>query len=41
MQEHLGIFIETLSAWPLGIDTVLEPLFEGCKKYAKNKLEKA
>jgi len=38
MRDHLGISIKNLSAWPLPIDTVLEPLFEGCKKYAKNKL---
>ena len=41
MQDYLGISIENLSAWPLAIDTVLEPLFEGCKEYAKNKLESA
>jgi len=39
MKEHLGILIDGLIAWPLAIDTVLEKLLKGCRKYAKEKLK--
>jgi len=38
MRDHLGISIENCSTWPLAIDTVLEPLLQGCRRYAENKL---
>ena len=36
--EHLGIDMEGRRDFPLSINTVLEPLFNGCKKYTKSKL---
>jgi hypothetical protein len=41
MRDHLGISMENGTTWPLAIDTVLEPLLQGCRRYAKNKLESA
>lgn len=41
MQElatHLGVDFSSESDFPLSINTVLEPLFKGCKKYVKGRL---
>lgn len=41
MRDHIGISIDNCSTWPLAIETVLEPLLEGCRRYAKSKLGSA
>lgn len=41
MKEKLGISIEGCTDWPLSIDTVIQPLFEGCIKYVKEMEKKA
>ncbi|MFC1490680.1 hypothetical protein ACFL6K_05675 [Candidatus Latescibacterota bacterium] len=33
MKDKLGISIEGLTEWDLSVDTVLTPLYEGCRKY--------
>lgn len=38
---HLGIDIDGRDDFPLSINTVLEPLFNGCKKYTETKLNTA
>ncbi len=40
MKDHLGISIDECKDWPLSIDTVIQPLFEGCSKYVREKAEK-
>lgn len=37
LNEHLNIGIDGRASFPLMIDTVLEPLFKGCRKYAESK----
>lgn len=41
MGKHLSISIDGRDAWPLAIDTVLEKLLDGCRKYAKQKFQNA
>ena len=35
MKDKLGISIDGCTDWPLSIDTVIQPLFEGCSKYVR------
>lgn len=37
MRDKLGISIHGLSDWPLSVDKVIQPLFEGCRKYVRQK----
>jgi hypothetical protein len=37
MREVLGISVDGRNDWPMAIDKVLLPLFEGVKKYCRNK----
>lgn len=37
MKDKLGISIDGCTDWPLSIDTVIQPLFEGCINYVKEK----
>ncbi len=37
MKDKLGISIDGCTDWPLSIDTVIQPLFEGCSKYVREK----
>ncbi|MBU0478464.1 hypothetical protein KKC91_07850 [bacterium] len=39
IRDHVGISIDNRSEWPLSIDTVLKPLYEGCVNYSKQKME--
>jgi len=41
MKDKLGISIDGRTDWPLSIDTVIQPLFEGCIKYVKEKTKNA
>ena len=41
MKDKLGISIDGCTDWPLSIDTVIQPLFEGCIKYVKEKAKNA
>ncbi len=40
MKEHLPILGTEYTDWPLPIDTVLKPLYDGCVNYAKQKMNR-
>ncbi len=37
--EKFGVSIENKTEWPLSINTVLKPLYEGCVTYSKRKMK--
>ena len=37
ISDTLGTSVDGLTDWPISIDTVLEPLYDGCIKYAMQK----
>ena len=39
MKNNLWITTDESTDWPLSIDTVIQPLFEGCVKYVEKKME--
>ncbi len=41
MNDKMGISIDGRTDWPLSIDTVIQPLFEGCIKYVNEKAKSA
>ena len=38
IRDKLGVSIDGLSDWNISIDTVLKPLYDGCIKYASQKM---
>jgi hypothetical protein len=40
MKDAIGVSINEYEDWPLSISTVIQPLFEGCIKYVKEKARK-
>ncbi len=38
IRDHIGVPIDGRTEWPLSIDAVLKPLYEGCVKYSKQKI---
>jgi hypothetical protein len=39
IRNHIGISIDNRTEWPLSIKAVLEPLYEGCIRYSKQKIK--
>ena len=39
MRDKLGVSIDARTEWPISIDKVLKPLYDGCIKYALQKME--
>jgi hypothetical protein len=37
INQTLGVPTDGLTVWPISIDTVLRPLYEGCMRYAKQR----
>ena len=41
IRDHIGVPLGDRAEWPISIDAVLKPLYEGCKSYSKQKMESA
>ena len=39
IRDNIGVSIDGRTEWPLSIDAVLSPLYEGCVKYSKQKMK--
>lgn len=39
IRDHIGISIDNRAEWPLSINAVLRPLYEGCVNYSKQKMK--
>jgi hypothetical protein len=39
IHDKLGVLTDGVADWPISIDKVLKPLYKGCVKYARQKME--